>query len=91
MRKNVFVYMIMFLRDLLTHAQQNDLTPDFLGMVFSKVFIVNASKEQQLTKEYRVAQETVTELLIFLLKANAQQLSGEVVAEESASEASEDE
>ena len=60
-------------------------------MVFSKVFIVNASKEQQLTKEYRVAQETVTELLIFLLKANAQQLSGEVVAEESASEASEDE
>ena len=83
--------MIMFLRDLLTHAQQNDLTPDFLGMVFSKVFIVNASKEQQLTKEYRVAQETVTELLIFLLKANAQQLSGEVVAEESASEASEDE
>ena len=90
-RKNVFVYMIMFLRDLLTRAQQNDLTPDFLGMVFSKVFIVSASKEQQLTKEYRVAQETVTELLIFLLKANAQQLSGEVVAEESASEASEDE
>lgn len=83
--------MIMFLRDLLTYSQQNDLTPDFLGMVFSKVFIVNASKEQQLTKEYRVAQETVTELLIFLLKANAQQLSGEVVAEESASEASEDE
>ena len=83
--------MIMFLRDLLAHSQQNDLTPDFLGMVFSKVFIVNASKEQQLTKEYRVAQETVTELLIFLLKANAQQLSGEVVAEESASEASEDE
>ena len=83
--------MIMFLRDLLTHSQQNDLTPDLLGMVFSKVFIVNASKEQQLTKEYRVAQETVTELLIFLLKANAQQLSGEVVAEESASEASEDE
>lgn len=87
----MFVYMIMFLRDLLTRAQQNDLTPDFLGMVFSKVFIVSASKEQQLTKEYRVAQETVTELLIFLLKANAQQLSGEVVAEESASEASEDE
>ena len=87
----MFVYMIMFLRALLTHSQQNDLTPDFLGMVFSKVFIVNASKEQQLTKEYRVAQETVTELLIFLLKANAQQLSGEVVAEESASEASEDE
>ena len=87
----MFVYMIMFLRDLLIHSQQNDLTPDFLGMVFSKVFIVNASKEQQLTKEYRVAQETVTELLIFLLKANAQQLSGEVVAEESASEASEDE
>ena len=87
----MFVYMIMFLRDLLTHSQQNDLTPDYLGMVFSKVFIVNASKEQQLTKEYRVAQETVTELLIFLLNANAQQLSGEVVAEESASEASEDE
>ena len=83
--------MIMFLRDLLTHSQQNDLTADFLGMIFSKVFIVNASKEQQLTKEYRVAQETVTELLIFLLKANSQQLSGEVVAEESASEASEDE
>lgn len=87
----MFVYMIMFLRDLLIHSQQNDLTPDFLGMIFSKVFIVNASKEQQLTKEYRVAQETVTELLIFLLKANSQQLSGEVVAEESASEASEDE
>lgn len=91
MRKNVFIYMITFLRELLKHSAQNDLTADFLGMIFSKAFIVNASKEQQLTKEYRVAQEIVTELLIFLLKSTSQQLSGEAVAEESGSEASDEE
>ena len=90
-RKNVFVYMIMFLRELLKKSEQNELTADFLGMVFSRVFIVNASKEQQLSKAYRVAQETVTELLIFLLKATSQQLSGEAVAEESDSEGSDEE
>ena len=47
-RKNVFVYMIMFLRELLKKSEQNELTADFLGMVFSRAFIVNASKEQQL-------------------------------------------
>ena len=91
MRKNVFVYMIMFLRELLKKSEQNELTADFLGMVFSRAFIVNASKEQQLSKAYRVAQETVTELLIFLLKATTQQLSGEAVAEESDSEGSDEE
>lgn len=91
MRKNVFVYMIMFLRELLKKSEQNELTADFLGMVFSRAFIVNASKEQQLSKAYRVAQETVTELLIFLLKATSQQLSGEAVAEESDSEGSDEE
>lgn len=90
-RKNVFVYMIMFLRELLKKSEQNELTADFLGMVFSRAFIVNASKEQQLSKAYRVAQETVTELLIFLLKATSQQLSGETVAEESDSEGSDEE
>ena len=90
-RKNVFIYMIMFLRELLKHSQANDLTAEFLGMIFSQVFIVNASKKQQLTKEYRVAQETVTELLIFLLKSTAQQVSGETVAEESDSDVSDDE
>ena len=84
-RKNVFIYMVTFLRELLKHSA------DFLGMIFSKAFIVNASKEQQLTKEYRVAQEIVTELLIFLLKSTSQQLSGEAVAEESGSEASDEE
>lgn len=91
MRKNVFVYMIMFLRELLKKSEQNELTADFLGMVFSRAFIVNTSKEQQLSKAYRVAQETVTELLIFLLKATSQQLSGEAVAEESDSEGSDEE
>ena len=91
MRKNVFVYMIKFLRELLKKSEQNELTADFLGMVFSRAFIVNASKEQQLSKAYRVAQETVTELLIFLLKATSQQLSGEAVAEESDSEGSDEE
>ena len=62
-----------------------------MGMVFSRAFIVNASKEQQLTKEYRVAQETVTEVLIYLLKASSQQLSGEAVEEESESGASDEE
>ena len=90
-RKNVFVYMIMFLRELLKKSEQNELTADFLGLVFSRAFIVNASKEQQLSKAYRVAQETVTELLIFLLKATSQQLSGEAVAEESDSEGSDEE
>ena len=90
-RKNVFVYMIMVLRELLKKSEQNELTADFLGMVFSRAFIVNASKEQQLSKAYRVAQETVTELLIFLLKATSQQLSGEAVAEESDSEGSDEE
>ena len=90
-RKNVFVYMIMFLRELLKKSEQNELTADFLGMVFSRAFIVNASKEQQLSKAYRVAQETVTELLIFLLKATSQQLSAEAVAEESDSEGSDEE
>ena len=90
-RKNVFVYMIMFLRELLKKSEQNELTAEFLGMVFSRAFIVNASKEQQLSKAYRVAQETVTELLIFLLKATSQQLSGEAVAEESDSEGSDEE
>ena len=90
-RKNVFVYMIIFLRELLKKSEQNELTADFLGMVFSRAFIVNASKEQQLSKAYRVAQETVTELLIFLLKATSQQLSGEAVAEESDSEGSDEE
>ena len=90
-RKNVFVYMIMFLRELLKKSEQNELTADFLGMVFSRAFIVNASKEQQLSKAYRVAQETVTELLIFLLRATSQQLSGEAVAEESDSEGSDEE
>lgn len=90
-RKNVFVYMITFLRELLKHSKQNDLTADFLGMIFSKAFIFQASKEQQLTKEYRVAQETVTELLIYLLKSTSQQLSGEAGVEESGSEASDDE
>ena len=90
-RKNVFVYMIMFLRELLKKSEQNELTADFLGMVFSRASIVNASKEQQLSKAYRVAQETVTELLIFLLKATSQQLSGEAVAEESDSEGSDEE
>lgn len=90
-RKNVFVYMIMFLRELLKKSEQSELTADFLGMVFSRAFIVNASKEQQLSKAYRVAQETVTELLIFLLKATSQQLSGEAVAEESDSEGSDEE
>lgn len=90
-RKNVFVYMIMFLRELLKKSEQNELTADFLDMVFSRAFIVNASKEQQLSKAYRVAQETVTELLIFLLKATSQQLSGEAVAEESDSEGSDEE
>ena len=89
-RKNVFVYMIMFLRELLKKSEQNELTADFLGMVFSRAFIVNAS-EQQLTKEYRVAQETVTEVLIYLLKASSQQLSGEAVEEESESGASDEE
>lgn len=89
-RKNVFVYMIMFLRELLKHAESNDLTAEFLGMIFSQVFIVNASKKQQLSKEYRVAQEMVTELLIYLLKSTAQQLAGEVVAEDSGSEASDE-
>ena len=91
MRKNVFIYMITFLRELLKHAQHNDLTADFLGMIFSKAFIVNASKEQQPTKAYRVVQETVTELLIFLLKSTSQQLAGEAAVEESGSEASDDE
>ena len=90
-RKNVFVYMIMFLRELLKKSEQNELTADFLGMVFSRAFIVNASKEQQLTKEYRVAQETVTEVLIYLLKASSKQLSGEAVEEESESGASDEE
>ena len=72
-RKNVFVYMIMFLRELLKKSEQNELTADFLG------------------KAYRVAQETVMELLIFLLKATSQQLSGEAVAEESDSEGSDEE
>ena len=56
-------------------------------------FIVNASKEQQLSKAYRVAQETVTELLIYLLKSSSQLISGEVVTpmEESGSEASDEE
>ena len=90
-RKNVFVYMIMFLRELLKKSEQNELTADFLGMVFSRAFIVNASKEQQLSKAYRVSQQTVTELLIFLLKATSQQLSGEAVAEESDSEGSDEE
>ena len=89
-RKNVFVYMIMFLRELHTHAESNDLTAEFLGMIFSQVFIVNASKKQQLSKEYRVAQEMVTELLIYLLKSTAQQLAGEAVAEDSGSEASDE-
>lgn len=31
-RKNVFVYMIMFLRELLRHSEHNDLTADFLGL-----------------------------------------------------------
>ena len=62
-----------------------------MGMVFSRAFIVNASKEQQLTKEYRVAQETVTEVLIYLLKASSKQLSGEAVEEESESGASDEE
>ena len=87
----MFVYMITFLRELLKHSQQNELTADFLGMIFSTAFIFQASKEQQLTKEYRVAQETVTELLIYLLKSTSQQLSGEAGAEESGSEASDDE
>lgn len=90
-RKNVFVYMIMFLRELLKKSEQSELTADFLGMVFSRAFIVNASKEQQLTKEYRVAQETVTEVLIYLLKASSKQLSGEAVEEESESGASDEE
>ena len=90
-RKNVFVYLFLFLRELLKKSEQNELTADFLGMVFSRAFIVNASKEQQLSKAYRVAQETVTELLIFLLKATSQQLSGEAVAEESDSEGSDEE
>lgn len=89
-RKNVFVYMIMLLRELLKHAESNDLTAEFLGMIFSQVFIVNASKKQQLSKEYRVAQEMVTELLIYLLKSTAQQLAGEAVAEDSGSEASDE-
>lgn len=59
-------------------------------MIFSRAFIVNASKEQQLTKAYRIAQETVTELLIYMLKASSQQLSGQAVVEESGSEASDD-
>ena len=83
--------MITFLRELLKHSQSNDLTADFLGMIFSKAFIVHASKEQQLTKAYRVAQETVTGLLIFLLKSTSQQLAGEAAVEESGSEASDDE
>ena len=85
--------MISFLRELLKHAQSNDLTADFLGMCFSRAFIVNASKEQQLSKAYRVAQEMVTELLIFLLKSSSKQISGEVsaAAEESGSEASDEE
>ena len=90
-RKNVFVYMIMFLRELLKKSEQNELTADFLGMVFSRAVIVNASQEQQLTKEYRVAQETVTEVLIYLLKASSKQLSGEAVEEESESGASDEE
>ena len=90
-RKTVFVVVAMFLRELLKKSEQNDRTADFLGMVFSRAFIVNASKEQQLSKAYRVAQETVTELLIFLLKATSQQLSGEAVAEESDSEGSDEE
>ena len=48
------------------------------------------SPEQQLSKEYRVAQEMVTELLIYLLKSTAQQLAGEAVAEDSGSEASDE-
>jgi len=84
--------MITFLRELLKYNQQNDLTADFLGMCFSRAFIVNASKEQQLSKEYRVAQEMVTELLIYLLKSSAQHISGEVAAaEESGSEGSDEE
>ena len=47
-------------------------------------------KKQQLSKEYRVAQEMVTELLIYLLKSTAQQLAGEAVAEDSGSEASDE-
>lgn len=92
-RKNVFIYMITFLRELLKHSQTNDLTADFLGMCFSTAFIVNASKEQQLSKAYRVAQEMVTELLIYLLKSSSKQISGEVTApaEESGSEASDEE
>ena len=62
-------------------------------MCFSRAFIVNASKEQQLSKAYRVTQETVTELLIYLLKSSSQLISGEVVTpmEESGSEASDEE
>ena len=62
-------------------------------MCFSRAFIVNASKEQQLSKAYRVAQETVTELLIYLLKSSSQLISGQVVTpmEESGSEASDEE
>lgn len=88
----MFIYMISFLRELLKHSQHNDLTADFLGMCFSRAFIVNASKEQQLSKAYRVAQEMVTELLIYLLKSSSKQISGEVTAaEESGSEASDEE
>ena len=89
----MFIYMLSFLRELLKHTQHNELTADFLGMCFSRTFIVNVSKEQQLSKEYRVAQEMVTELLIYLLKSSAQQIAGEVTAaaEESGSEASDEE
>ena len=84
--------MITFLRELLKHSQMNDLTADFLGMCFSRAFIVNASKEQQLSKEYRIAQEMVTELLIYLLKSSAKLISGEVAGvEESGSEGSDEE
>ena len=60
-RKNVFVYMIMFLRELLKHAESNDLTAEFLGMIFSQVFIVNASKKQQLSNAAQLIQSGLAE------------------------------
>ncbi|KAK8799422.1 hypothetical protein WA158_002637 [Blastocystis sp. Blastoise] len=80
--RNSFIYIIMFLRELLKYDQQNDLTPAFLSMVFARCLISPPVNKHSISKKYRTIQEAVTSLLAVFLKSSVAELCGEEEEEE---------
>ena len=66
--RNVFIYLMRFLQELLLYAKWNQLDAEFLTMVFARVLIGGyVVDEESAPLQKVVAQEVIVNMIRFLL------------------------